>query len=427
MKSLKIIIILLFACISTFSQNLKRLHVGDQVPNVVLKELLNYKKGAADLNEFMDKPLIIDMWFAECGSCIDAMPKLDSLQKEYKGKLNVLLSTFQPKEKATKTFAEVRKLENLKFTQVVSDSTLLSLFPARLFPHQIWINKNRTVVAITVGDSTNRKNVEKFIRGEKINFKEKIDNMDYLMARGEEPLISYLYGRDRDKILTYSYLSRYRPDFSSGSTNEVDTASKTTRFIIRNLPLYELYAAAYQANPIPVHFNWHTDLIRYDTLPMSSEEDYINFTNIFCYDGIFSSADKEKISEYMISDLDRAFNLKSHKEKRMVECYIISPIGKDSRYLTPLRPDKRSEFQNKSLVANKKVTVNKFFPRFLEDIFQTYPIKPVYFEKLSKGNWNFEFVWKPDDLKSMNDELKKFDLQISLEKREREVIVLENR
>ncbi|MCY1662576.1 TlpA family protein disulfide reductase [Chryseobacterium sp. SL1] len=426
MKSLKIIIILVFACISTFSQNIKRLHVGDQVPNIFLKELLNYKKGAADLNEFMDKPLIIDMWFAECGSCIDAMPKLDSLQKQYNGKLNILLSTFQPKEKAIKTFAEVRKLENLKFTQVVSDSALLSLFPARLFPHQIWIDKNRTVVAITVGDSTNQKYVEKFIRGEKINFKEKIDNMDYLMAKGAEPLISYLYGRDRDKILKYSYLSRYRPDFSSGSGWEVDTASKTIRYNLRNTWFAELYAIAYTGS-LPEKFNWHTDLIRNDTISLSNEPDFKNFSNIFCFDVICPNVDKTKVSEYMVNELDQAFNLKSHSEKRMLDCYIISTIGTGSRYLTPLRQDKRSEFQNQSLVANKKITVNKFFPKLLEDIFQLYPIKPVYFENLFKGKWNFEFVWKPDDLKSMNEELKKFDLQISLEKRERDVIVLENR
>lgn len=426
MKRLKILFVLLLIALQGFSQNLKRLHVGDQVPNVFLKELLNYKKGAADLNEFMDKPLIIDMWFAECGSCIDAMPKLDSLQKEYQGKLNVLLSTFQPKEKAIKTFAEVRKLENLKFTQVVSDSTLLSLFPARLFPHQIWIDKNRTVVAITVGDSTNRKNVEKFIRGEKINFKEKIDNMDYLMARGEEPLISYLYGRDRNKILNYSYLSRYRPDFSSGSGWEVDTVSKTIRFNLRNMWFAELYAIAYTCG-LPEDFNWHTDLIRNDTTSLSNEPDFKNFSNIFCFDVICLNIDKANVSKYMVSQLDQAFNLKSHREERELECYIIRPIGTDSRYLTPLRPDKRSEFQNKSLVANKKVIVNKFFPRTLQETFQQYPIKPIYFENLSKGNWSFEFVWKPDDLKSMNEELKKFDLQISLEKRDREIIVLENR
>ncbi len=409
-----------------FSQNLKRLHIGDQVPNVFLKELLNYKKGAADLNEFMDKPLIIDMWFAECGSCIDAMPKLDSLQKEYKGKLNVLLSTFQPKEKAIKTFAEVRKLENLKFTQVVSDSTLLSLFPARLFPHQIWIDKNRTVVAITVGDSTNQKNVEKFIRGEKINFKEKIDNMDYLMARGEEPLISYLYGRDRDKILNYAYLSRYRPDFSSGGGWEVDTASKTIRFNLRNMWFAELYAVAYTCG-LPEDFNWHTDLIRNDTISLSNEPDFKSFSNIFCFDVICPNIDKAKVSEYMVNQLDQSFNLKSHREERELECYIITPIGIGNRYLTPVRPDKRSEFQNQTFVANEKITVNKFFPRSLKQVFQQYPIKPIYFENLSKGNWSFEFVWKPDDVKSMNEELKKFDLQISLEKRDREVIILENR
>jgi thiol-disulfide isomerase/thioredoxin len=426
MKSLKILFVLLLIALQGFSQNLKRLHVGDQVPNVFLKELLNYKKGAADLNEFMDKPLIIDMWFAECGSCIDAMPKLDSLQKEYKGKLNVLLSTFQRKEKAIKTFAEVRKLENLKFTQVVSDSTLLSLFPARLFPHQIWIDKNRTVVAITVGDSTNRKNVEKFIRGAKINFEEKIDNMDYLMAKGAEPLISYLYGRDRDKILNYSYLSRYRPDFSSGSGWEVDTASKTIRFNLRNMWFAELYAIAYTVS-LPQNFNWHTDLIRNDTISLSNEPDFKSFSNIFCFDVICPNTDKAKISEYMVSQLDQAFNLKSRRAKRMLECYVIRPMGAGNSYLKPLRPDKRSEFQNKSLVANEKVTVNKFFPRILQETFQQYPIKPIYFENLLKGNLNFEFVWKPDDLKSMNEELKKFDLEISLEKRERDVIVLENR
>lgn len=418
----------LFVSISGFSQGLKRLHVGDKVPNVLLKEMVNYKSNSANLNEFLDKPLIIDMWFAECGSCIDAMPFLDTLQKEYKGKLNVVLSTFQSKEKAQKAFEITRVLENLKFTQTVSDSILIKLFPARLFPHQIWIDKNRTVIAITRGEYTNRQNIEKFIRGEKVDFPEKQDMMDHLMANGQEPLISYLYGSDKNKIFRYSYLSSYRSGFSALSRpNQVDTSAQTIRHTLINTWFPSLYVMAYRGEPDLRDFNLYTDFIRKDTLSIPSVPDFKNFTNIFCYDIIFHSSFKSRISEYMIADLDNAFNLKSHTEKRLITCYIIRPIGNKKKYLEPLFPTKKAEFQNQGMIKNIRIICNKYIPAFVRERFTSHTDKPVYFENLSKGTWNFEFVWNPNDVEGMSKELKKYDLEIVLEQRPRDVIVLENR
>ncbi len=412
---------------SADAQSLKRLHVGDKVPNVLLKKMVNYKNDYADLKDFLDKPLIIDMWFAECGACIEAMPFLDSLQKEYKGKMNIVLSTFQPLEKARSIFETTRTLQNIKFTQVVSDSTLLSLFPARTFPHQIWIDKNRTVVAITSGEYTNRQNVEKFINGENIAFKEKVDVLDHEMVNGKEPLMNYLYDRDKDKILIYSYLSRFRPGFATLSNSAAETVKGNTRYTLLNYWFSSLYQAAYRGKPNSSDFNVNTDFIRKDTLSIATAPDFVNYTNIFCYDIIFPNSMKDRISNYMVTELDNIFNLKSHVEKRMISCYIVRPVGDKRGYLEPLFANKMPEFQNRAMKINNKIIINKFFPTVLKDEFTRRADKPFYFEGLEKGLWSLELMWNPKDITTMSKELAKYDLEIVLEDRERSVIVLENR
>ena len=92
-----------FVCIlaskaSVSQQPVKRLRIGDSVPNVSIGNLVNYQKASYKMSEFKDKLLIIDFWATWCMPCIASFPKLDSLQKEFEQELMILSVTSEEKK-----------------------------------------------------------------------------------------------------------------------------------------------------------------------------------------------------------------------------------------------------------------------------------------------------------------------------------------
>lgn len=408
-------------------QDLRPLTIGDTVPNVYLASILNYNKTSGNLSEFMDKPLIIDFWFRECGSCIKAMPHLDSLKKEYEGRLNLIFSTHQGKDKIEDFFKNDRRGKKHKFINVVNDTVLKQLFPAVAFPHQVWIDKNGVVVAITDGLSTTRSNVEKLVSGAPLNLEEKQDEMDFDVAHGTEPLITY-FNKQKPSILQYSFLSKYRKGFVGGMTRTTDTLHNSSRVNIRNIDFIRLYDCAYNPPMGTEALHRPTRIVRKDSNPIKTEADFNTMTNIFCYDIIYQGGpDYKKQSEIMIHDLDTYFNVKSSLEKRLLPCYVMREIGTSKAYQNVLSPNEKPFIENKILEKHKKLMVNNFSKRFFLKSIIHHIDKPLIMEIDSSKRINFEVTWNPEDLDGMNRELRKFDLEIVVEERPREVIVLRDK
>src|SRR5438876_938837 len=95
MKLGKLITIGLFIFIPCFSYAQKKtiqpLSIGDKVPDITFKNVLNYKSNKAKLSDFKGKLVILDMWSTWCTSCITAFPEMETLQKQFKDKIQILL------------------------------------------------------------------------------------------------------------------------------------------------------------------------------------------------------------------------------------------------------------------------------------------------------------------------------------------------
>lgn len=420
--------ILLFFPAILFGQ-VNPLNVGDKVPNVYLHDIINYEYDDGYLHDFIGKPLIIDFWFRECGSCIKAMPSLDSLRREYNGKLNIIQSTYQDRDKIDNFFDTHHVGKKHKFINVVSDTILRQMFPAASFPHVVWIDGSGTVMAITDGNVVNRKNVEKFITGIPLNMNIKQDEMDPNVRYGRDPLITY-FDNEKESILQYSFLSKYKPEFTGGLSIRVDSANNLTRVLYRNSDFLKLYDIAYSPPRGSDGLHRSTRLLRQDSSPIKSEADYSAFTNIFNYDLMFQGTNFRRQSEIMISDLDRYFEVESREEKRKMECYVISESDDSRMYRNQLN-EEEPFFENKELIVGTKTRVNKIFFRAIEDSFNHYAHMPVLLDLESNSNKtnriSFEFTWHPDNIALMNKELSSYGLQIQIEEREFDVIVLNDR
>lgn len=420
-------IILICLPYALWGQAIKPLSIGDQVPDVYLSSILNHHTRSTDLSEFLDKPLIIDFWFRECGACIDAMPHLDSLQNEFRDELNIILSTYQNREKIEDFYNHHYIGQRYKFINVVGDTILSQLFPATSFPHQVWVDKNGVVYAITSGESATRENVKIFLEGKQSNLKVKKDETDFNMKNGIDPLITY-FGDDKELILQYSFLGKYRKGMKSGANIRTDTANNITRVSMMNLDFLRLYDRAYNPPMGSEDLHRGTRIVRLDSNPIQTSPDYTTFTNIFCYDLIYQGKQNpEKQKDIMVADLDRSFNVKSSLEIHTIPCYVLKEIGTSKRYQNILFPNTDPFNENKRLHKNLKWITNDAIVRFVVRDANKHADKPFIFEGDDSKRINFKVTWNPDDLHSMNNELREYDLELIVEEREREVIVLRDR
>ncbi|MBT2621930.1 TlpA family protein disulfide reductase [Chryseobacterium sp. ISL-6] len=394
--------------------------------------MLNYSSSSARFSEFGDKAVILDFWFIGCGSCRDAMPHLDSISKKYKDDVRVLLVTWEDKKNVEEFFRDNPIGRSVKFTQVVNDSTLKKLFPARGFPHQVWIDKTGVVRSINDGTHTNDINIDKFISGQPLHIPLKADELDGKVGFAEEPQISYYFESNKKNILNYSYFSKYRKEFIGGSGIEVDTVNQLVRFQCRNVDFLGLYDRAYASLLGNPDLHRPTRMIRLDGGKLNIHGDYTTFSDIYCYDLIYKGKDKVSgpwtFGQHMVIDLDNFFNVKSHLETRQIECYVIKDNGTSKNYINALPGESIKGFLvGEKLEKGKLFRVNRYLSESLKELLNTYSDKPIYIELALGKRISFEMVWNPDNLAEMNSNLEKFGLQINLQNKDRDVIVLEKK
>src|SRR6516225_5369840 len=74
-----------------YYSEVKALNIGDQVPDLQFQNVLNYKAKTAKLSDFKGKLVILDMWSTSCTACISGFVKMQKLQNEFDGKIQILL------------------------------------------------------------------------------------------------------------------------------------------------------------------------------------------------------------------------------------------------------------------------------------------------------------------------------------------------
>ncbi len=157
------------------SPPVKALTIGDTVPDITISNIINYKTTSAKLSDFKGKLVILDFWAVWCSGCIQGMPKLDSLQKEFKNKLQVILindegerSTLE-NEKKTKAFFTNWEIKSNRSFALPSSlkriDSLEKLFPHIFIPHYVWIGPKGKVIAITNSQEINRENIKDVLNG----------------------------------------------------------------------------------------------------------------------------------------------------------------------------------------------------------------------------------------------------------------------
>lgn len=151
------------------------LKIGDQCPDFQIGNIKNYKSAAARLSDFKGRLVILDFWATWCGPCLKALPKLDSLQKRYPGKIQVLAVTNESNAVVNRFFSNTpdRELRKLTLPIVFNDVLLNGLFKHKTIPHEVWIDGNGTVRFFTDADDVDIKNIDAFLNRQQVTMQVK--------------------------------------------------------------------------------------------------------------------------------------------------------------------------------------------------------------------------------------------------------------
>ncbi|MDX1955396.1 MAG: redoxin domain-containing protein, partial [Chitinophagaceae bacterium] len=118
----------------------KSITVGDKCPDVPMK-LINYQQPELKISDFKGKIVILDFWATWCKPCVESFVKIDSLNKIYADKVQIMPVAYEDVKKVKPILDKLESVFNVKSPSVVNDIELQKIFPHTIVPHCVWIDR----------------------------------------------------------------------------------------------------------------------------------------------------------------------------------------------------------------------------------------------------------------------------------------------
>jgi thiol-disulfide isomerase/thioredoxin len=339
------------------------LKVGDKIPNLYLGKFLDDPFSKLKISDIKAKLIILDFWNTHCTVCLTGMPKMDSIQKKFKGQVKIFAITYNTAKQVNQLFEKI-KINKPGFPIIVQDSVFNSLFPHNGDPLHVWIDKNGVVIAITFHFNTNFETIDQYLNGVDPHLSRRWDfgfNPDYnLVSEPNSALLAL--------STNYSVLFRGLNEY----TIETYIRVENERIQLTNATLLTLYGLAYNnevygfsVDPFNIRRNNRIILEVKNQVPFipPSEEsklsDWIK-NYVVSYELKFPDGNQNVKYRYMQEDLHRYFPFNAEIEKRKVKCLVLVNTS-DQKFLKvkdstsfPLmeyKPDKSFAIQNMPVSA----------------------------------------------------------------------------
>ncbi|WP_184547314.1 TlpA family protein disulfide reductase [Mucilaginibacter sp. FT3.2] len=302
------------------------LHVGDKIPNRYFN-VNNYKDKKIRLSDIKANLIILDMWGTYCGSCIDHMPEIVALQKEFKDSIQVLMVTKNSDVEVKKCAIRAENVRKNSLPFINGKENLAGYFNLSFVPQYIWIDKQGTIKYISEESYVSKPNIRKFLKGKALSFKVKRNIPD---PNVRDPLLVQMYPYLGNAYYMYSYLAPLDfNQYTSGSLEVNGLDMQNSKSISGNsFNFKSLYKMAYG----------------YSDRPISNDRILINFNDtanfsdpakIYIYEiKANNKISKERILKHIQSELNLFFNVNSVTEKRSVNCLILKKLDNGNSFYT---------------------------------------------------------------------------------------------
>lgn len=414
-----------------------------------LGTLINYRGDSAKFGDFHGRLLILDFWASWCAPCIKSFETVSELEHEFGDKIFILGVSERINDHAEKIPDFLRKI-NRNITSVVGDTLLGKMFPHLIVPHCVWISPSGVIVAITGTEELTSQNIRKALTGQGVSLKTKKErNFSF-----ESPLFYNGNGGYPTKSVYQSVLTDSvdgLPGFSFSFRDSLGamsaySACTTDIGILQNI----FTIGRYPVHPNPKTFFLKKgnslvpipakvpkgDWIVLDSIVMNKFYAY----SIWLPDGAKVS-DTVFFRDYVLNDLNRLFKYRVTFEKKVIPCIVIrKKINWNSKLFSTKDGFPKFYYSNLQQAGTHGMHdildhVDNIKFGEIVNFFRSYPLTdPIVDETgLSDRPLDMEVHLKyelddarnkPLDLKIVATALNKIGLEIVLEPREHEVMVL---
>ena len=244
MKKIILLVMISIAVINCLAQRRPDpgLHSGQLVPDVELTGLINYPKQQLNLSALKGKVVLLDFWSSWCTGCLVKFPLSDSLQREFDDDLQiVLVNSKDTRDTRAKVLEVLKRFSSADkafiLPTVVEDTVLSRLFPHRLLPHYIWIDRSGRLTAVTSSDELSRESVLSMIRNNKPPDGRKTDIDLNLPLYTTEDL-------PQNDVSAFFILIKGRQSGLGGGRTERVIGGQLRGYTFRNFSLKSLFTAA---------------------------------------------------------------------------------------------------------------------------------------------------------------------------------------
>jgi thiol-disulfide isomerase/thioredoxin len=313
-----------------FVSGIKPLTIGDTLPDVLLHDVYRYKADSIRTKDLRGKVVVLDFFATHCGPCLALLPHLDTLQGYFGNQVQFLVVDQEPYPKITAMLPRLKWMPPLKHLSFVTKDTLLSeLFPYRTIPHEVIIDANGRIQAITYAYNVTKPVIQSVIDGHTLHLTVKKEQMDYSIKK---PLFYYGNGGDISQVYLQSTFCHYIEGLPAGMNtlskryDAVLNDSLHERILAMNASIPFLYrAAAYPRG------RWKYDRM---VLEVQDSSRYINLhhehydqwatKNTYCYELIAPAhMPRATLRRYMLEDLNRSLGINGRFEKRVEDCWLL--------------------------------------------------------------------------------------------------------
>ncbi len=334
-------ILALLCQVELLCQSIKPLTVGDAFADRNLRPVLNAPYTSIRLNALSGKLCILDFFDTRCGACISSLPRLDSLQNQFRDSLSILVVCAESSA-AINRFLKTNPIvkdKGIRLPFLTGDTLLHQTFPHYLIPHEVWINKGK-VVAITEAEYITTANLRLALSATSSPFQLPVKK-DLLDFNPLLPLRNQIAGIDSSLFLRQNLLTRQIDGLGTRRGTQLLPSSKRVYFI--NWGLLSLFQNAwkFKANRLVLDV---PDPAQYTDKTARPEEWKKN--NLFCYEGIFPPGSSDSL---IIADLKTSLQFSSPLQGswqiREMPCFVLSAEGQGPEH---------SGFQKQTFTKNSK-------------------------------------------------------------------------
>lgn len=125
--------------------------IGKKLP---FESLIDITENKVNLNLLNGKPTMVNLWFVNCKPCIEEIPELNRIKKNYGDRVNFLAVTFNSKEEVNKFLSK----NQFDFNHIIDAQSEIDKLNNNSYPLNLYLDKDGIITSYESMINNDKKN-----------------------------------------------------------------------------------------------------------------------------------------------------------------------------------------------------------------------------------------------------------------------------